>query len=113
VPVFYLRDKDEVTDITGDPTVHPSGFQWGDDEREGDDRKSGDRREQSEPDHSAGFEFRAPEAENVEPAGLEWGSSKKDSDPEEPSRPSSHRPWYLAWFVDQDAQGFRWKSPGD
>ena len=100
-----------MTGITGNPPVHPSGFQWGDDEREGDDRRSGDRREQSETDHSADFEFRAPE--HVEPAGFDWGSSEKDSDPEEPSSPGSRRPRYLAWFADKDARGFHWKSPGD
>ncbi len=111
MPVFYWRDEDEVTEITGDPLVHPSGFQWGPDEREDDGRRVGDLSDKAETDNPSGFEFRAPE--DVGPAGFEWGSAEKDSEPEELSRPSLRRPWYLAWFVYKDAQGFHWKSPGD
>ncbi len=107
VPVFYWRDENEVKEPSGPPPVHPSGFEWGADEREGADRRMAERRETAEPDDS-GFHFRSPQ--HVESTGFQWGSDRRASDKEEPARPPSRRPWYLAWFVARDTEGFQWKD---
>ena len=39
VPVFYWKDENETTEADGNPPVHPSGFQWGPDQRERPDRR--------------------------------------------------------------------------
>ncbi len=111
VPVFYWKDENEPTETSGKPPVHPSGFEWGPDERAKADRRGTERRRPEPPDHPSGFHFRTPE--HSEPAGFQWGSAPKASDDEGQLRPASRRPWYLAWLVAKDAPGFQWKASGD
>ena len=110
-PVFYWKDEDEVVETPDPPSVHPSGFQWEPDEREGFERRVAERREDPDPDHPSGCHFRS--AEQVASAGFQWAPDRRASDRGDPPRRSSWRPWHLAWFVDKDTPGFQWKTHRD
>ncbi len=110
VPVFYWKDENETTEADGNPPVHPSGFQWGPDQRERPDRREVARRRQTpRADHPSGFHFRS--SADVEPAGFQWGPDPQASDEADSPRPGSRRPWFLTWFIAKEATGFQWKAP--